>query len=121
MSCRAGEAHSDGLDDDGLRHRAPGKSGYCRRDPKEPAFSGMFIAHLLARAIRVEADLLDQLFNSSEKRLARLLLLLANFGKGRETGADPRENQPGDACGYDRYDPVPGEFFHEQISKTGPY
>jgi CRP/FNR family transcriptional regulator, cyclic AMP receptor protein len=47
----------------------------------EPAFSGMFIAHLLARAIRVEADLVDQLFNSSEKRLARMLLLLANFGK----------------------------------------
>jgi CRP/FNR family cyclic AMP-dependent transcriptional regulator len=45
------------------------------------AFSGMFIGHLLARAIRVEADLVDQLFNSSEKRLARLLLLLANFGK----------------------------------------
>jgi CRP-like cAMP-binding protein len=48
---------------------------------QEPAFAGMFIAHLLARAIRVEADLVDQLFNSSEKRLARLLLLLANFGK----------------------------------------
>jgi CRP/FNR family transcriptional regulator, cyclic AMP receptor protein len=41
----------------------------------------MFIAHLLARAIRVEADLVDQLFNSSEKRLARVLLLLTNFGK----------------------------------------
>jgi CRP/FNR family transcriptional regulator, cyclic AMP receptor protein len=48
---------------------------------KEPTFSEMFIAHLLARTIRVEADLVDQLFNSSEKRLARLLLLLANFGK----------------------------------------
>src|ERR1700724_486238 len=48
---------------------------------QEPAFFGMFIGHLLARAIRVEADLVDQLFNSSEKRLARLLLLLANFGK----------------------------------------
>jgi CRP-like cAMP-binding protein len=47
----------------------------------EPAFSEIFISHLLARAIRVEADLVDQLFNSSEKRLARLLLLLANFGK----------------------------------------
>src|SRR5207244_7513789 len=46
-----------------------------------PAFCEMFIAHLLARAIRVEADLVDQLFNSSEKRLARMLLLLANFGK----------------------------------------
>ena len=48
---------------------------------QEPAFSGMFIAHLLSRTIRVEADLVDQLFNSSEKRLARMLLLLANFGK----------------------------------------
>jgi CRP/FNR family cyclic AMP-dependent transcriptional regulator len=48
---------------------------------QEPAFSEMFIAHLLERTIRVEADLVDQLFNSSEKRLARLLLRLANFGK----------------------------------------
>ena len=48
---------------------------------REPAFSELFIAHLLGRSIRVEADLVDQLFNSSEKRLARLLLLLANFGK----------------------------------------
>jgi CRP/FNR family transcriptional regulator, cyclic AMP receptor protein len=47
----------------------------------EPAFSEMFVAHLLARTVRVEADLVDQLFNSSEKRLARALLLLANFGK----------------------------------------
>jgi len=48
---------------------------------EEPAFSEMFVAHLLARTIRVEEDLVDQLFNSSEKRLARALLLLANFGK----------------------------------------
>jgi CRP-like cAMP-binding protein len=48
---------------------------------QQPTFSEMFITHLLGRAIRVEADLVDQLFNSSEKRLARLLLLLANFGK----------------------------------------
>jgi len=48
---------------------------------QEPAFAEMFIAHLLGRTIRVEADLVDQLFNSSEKRLARLLLLLAHFGK----------------------------------------
>ena len=48
---------------------------------EEPAFSEVFVAHLLARSIRVEEDLVDQLFNSSEKRLARVLLLLANFGK----------------------------------------
>ena len=47
----------------------------------EPAFSELFVAHLLARTIRIEEDLVDQLFNSSEKRLARALLLLANFGK----------------------------------------
>jgi CRP/FNR family cyclic AMP-dependent transcriptional regulator len=47
----------------------------------EPAFAELFIAHLLNRNARVEEDLVDQLFNSSEKRLARILLLLANFGK----------------------------------------
>jgi CRP/FNR family transcriptional regulator, cyclic AMP receptor protein len=47
----------------------------------EPMFSEMFLAHLLARNSRVEEDLVDQLFNSSEKRLARILLLMANFGK----------------------------------------
>ncbi len=48
---------------------------------EQPAMSEMFIAHLLIRNNRVEEDLVDQLFNSSEKRLARVLLLLANFGK----------------------------------------
>ena len=48
---------------------------------EEPAFAELFISHLLARNSRVEEDLVDQLFNSSEKRLARALLLLANFGK----------------------------------------
>jgi CRP/FNR family cyclic AMP-dependent transcriptional regulator len=57
------------------------KAAIVRVIHQEPAFSEMFIAHLVGRAIRVEADLVDQLFNSSEKRLARLLLLLANFGK----------------------------------------
>ena len=47
----------------------------------EPEFSEKFMSHLLTRNIRVEADLVDQLFNSSERRLARMLLILANFGK----------------------------------------
>jgi CRP/FNR family transcriptional regulator, cyclic AMP receptor protein len=47
----------------------------------EPKFSDLFMSYLLTRNARVEADLVDQLFNSSEKRLARLLLLMANFGK----------------------------------------
>ena len=57
------------------------KAAMVRVLHEEPAFSEMFVSHLLARTIRVEADLVDQLFNSSEKRLARALLLLANFGK----------------------------------------
>jgi CRP/FNR family cyclic AMP-dependent transcriptional regulator len=57
------------------------KAAIVRVIHQEPAFSEMFIAYLLGRTIRVEADLVDQLFNSSEKRLARILLLLANFGK----------------------------------------
>jgi CRP-like cAMP-binding protein len=47
----------------------------------EPAFSELFMAYLLTRNSRIEEDLIDQLFNSSERRLARMLLLLANFGK----------------------------------------
>jgi CRP/FNR family cyclic AMP-dependent transcriptional regulator len=47
---------------------------------EEPLFSEMFMTHLLNRTMRVEADLIDQLFNSSERRLARLLLILANYG-----------------------------------------
>ncbi len=59
------------------------KAAMVRALHDEPKFSELFISHLLARNVRVEADLVDQLFNSSEKRLARLLLLMANFGKER--------------------------------------
>jgi CRP-like cAMP-binding protein len=47
----------------------------------EPTFAELFMSHLLTRNSRIEEDLVDQLFNSNEKRLARILLLLANFGK----------------------------------------
>ena len=57
------------------------KESIIRVIHEEPSFAELFIAHLLHRNSRVEEDLLDQLFNSSEKRLARTLLLLANFGK----------------------------------------
>ncbi len=58
-----------------------GKAEMIRVLHDEPTFGELFIAHLLTRNSRVEEDLVDQLFNSSEKRLARTLLLLANFGK----------------------------------------
>ena len=60
------------------------KSEINRVIHQEPSFAELFISHLLARNIRAEEDLVDQLFNSSEKRLARTLLLLANFGKEGE-------------------------------------
>ncbi|MHB1551326.1 MAG: Crp/Fnr family transcriptional regulator [Vulcanimicrobiaceae bacterium] len=60
----------------------------------EPEFTELFISHLLTRNIRIEEDLIDQLFNSSEKRLARILLLLANFGKdGRPEEVIPNISQ----------------------------
>ena len=61
---------------------------------EEPAFSETFVSFLLSRNIRIEEDLVDQLFNSSEKRLARVLLLLANFGKeGNPELAIPKISQ----------------------------
>ena len=60
------------------------KENIVRVIHEEPSFAEMFISHLLHRNSRVEEDLVDQLFNSSEKRLARTLLLLANFGKEGE-------------------------------------
>jgi CRP/FNR family transcriptional regulator, cyclic AMP receptor protein len=65
----------------------------------EPEFSELFMSYLLTRNSRIEEDLIDQLFNSSEKRLARLLLLLANFGK---------EGRP---------EPVIGSFSQETLAE----
>jgi CRP/FNR family transcriptional regulator, cyclic AMP receptor protein len=60
----------------------------------EPAFSELFLHYLLSRNIRIEEDLVDHLFNSSEKRLARVLLLLANFGKeGKPETVIPKISQ----------------------------
>jgi CRP-like cAMP-binding protein len=64
-----------------------GKAEMMRVLHAEPTFAELFMTHLLTRNSRVEEDLVDQLFNSSEKRLARTLLLLANFGK--EGGPQP--------------------------------
>src|SRR4029077_8716044 len=65
----------------------------------EPDFSELFMSYLLTRSSRIEEDLIDQLFNSSEKRLARLLLLLANFGK---------EGRP---------EPIVGKFSQETLAE----
>ena len=61
---------------------------------REHAFADMFVTYLLTRNIRYEEDLVDQLFNSSEKRLARVLLLLAHFGKeGKQETLIPKMSQ----------------------------
>jgi CRP-like cAMP-binding protein len=60
----------------------------------EPTFAELFLSYLLSRNIRIQEDLVDQLFNSSEKRLARLLLLLAHFGKeGKPEPVIPKISQ----------------------------
>jgi CRP/FNR family transcriptional regulator, cyclic AMP receptor protein len=70
------------------------KAGVIRLLHDQPGFSELFLRHLLSRNIRIEEDLVDQLFNSSEKRLARVLLLLANFGKeGKPEPVIPKINQ----------------------------
>ena len=69
------------------------KSTMIRVLREEPTLSQLFMSFLLTRNIQVEADLVDQLFNSSEKRLARLLLLLANFGKEGKMETIPKISQ----------------------------
>ena len=86
---------------------------------REPAFSEMFVAYLLARNIRYEEDLVDQLFNSSEKRLARVLLLLAHFGKEGipETVVPKMSQETSSRDGW--YHPFSGQLLYEQIQKVG--
>jgi CRP/FNR family transcriptional regulator, cyclic AMP receptor protein len=86
-----------------------------------PKFSEMFMAHLLTRNSRIEEDLIDQLFNSSERRLARMLLLLANFGKvGSPQPISPSISQEtlAEMIGTTR---SRVSHFHEQVSQAGPH
>jgi hypothetical protein len=94
MPRRPGAPYADGDGDDAqLDHRAA-ETGDGPRAPRGRRVSETFTTYLLSRNIRMEEDLVDQLFNSSEKRLARLLLLLANFGKeGRPEPVVPRISQ----------------------------
>ena len=86
---------------------------------REHTFSDLFVAYLLARNIRYKEDLVDQFFNSSEKRLARLLLLLAHFGnEGVPETVIPDISQETLAA-YDRHNPVAGHFFMDRFRKLG--
>src|SRR5712691_5923103 len=71
-----------------------GRTNMIRLLHREPEFAELFTAYLLSRNVRIEEDLVDQLFNSSEKRLARILLLLAHFGKeSRPESVIPKVSQ----------------------------
>jgi CRP-like cAMP-binding protein len=94
------------------------KAAIIRVLHEEPAFSEMFVSHLLARTIRVEADLVDQLFNSSET-ISAGSSFAGKFWQGRSARVNRSKDQPRDAGGNDRYDASARELFHEQVSKAG--
>ena len=85
---------------------------------EEHSFSDLFTKFLLARSMRTQADLVDQLFNSSEKRLARILLLMAEFGKPGEPRDVDSADHAGNAGGNDWDHTVPRQLLHESISHS---
>jgi CRP-like cAMP-binding protein len=87
---------------------------------EEPKFSELFTSYLLGRTLRVEEDLVDQLFNSSEKRLARAPDP-GECGEGRSAGSHCSERRPGDAGGDDRHHALARQPLHEQVPATGPH
>jgi len=88
------------------------KTAIVRALHDEPAFAEMFLEHLLLRTIRVEEDLVDQLFNSSEKRLARASHP-REFWQGGKAGTGHCQGEPGDTGRDDRNDPLARKFLHE--------
>ena len=84
----------------------------------EHQFSDLFIKFLLVRGMRTQADLVDQLFNSSEKRLARILLLMAEFGRPGETGIFNSQDLAGKSGRDDRLDAVASQLFYESLSQV---
>jgi CRP/FNR family transcriptional regulator, cyclic AMP receptor protein len=88
---------------------------------EEHSFSDLFLKFLLARSMRTQADLVDQLFNSSEKRLARILLLMAEFGKPGEPENVDYADHARNAGGNDWHHPVPRQLLHESISQARLY
>ena len=87
----------------------------------EQGLAEIFVTHLLSRIVRYEADLVDQIFNSSEKRLARILLLLSHFGKESKTETRCRRHQSGAPGADGRHHPVADQPFHEQVQEAGLY
>ena len=95
------------------------KGAMMRSLHEHSALSDRFIAHMLVRNIRIEEDLVDQLFNSSEKRLARTLLLLARYGDERHTPTRAAEDLAGHARRDGRHHAIARQRLHEQVPKAG--
>jgi CRP-like cAMP-binding protein len=85
----------------------------------EPEFAGKFITYMLERNLKTEGDLVDQLFNSSEKRLARALADTCSLRERRQTRNGGTENISGDVSRTGRNNPESSKFLHEQIQKAG--
>ena len=119
LSERPASAPGDSRGDDKCLIMRLDKAAIVRVLHDEPKFSEVFMSYLLARNARVEEDLVDQLFNSSEKRLARAASPDGKFRQGGKTRAGHSENQPRDARRDGRHHKVARERFHEQISQLG--
>ena len=85
---------------------------------EERALSDLYLKFLLARSMRSQADLIDQLFNSSEKRLARILLLMAEFGEQGEPESIHSSHHPGNTSRDGRHHPLPRQLLHESLSQA---
>ena len=93
------------------------KADMVRELHARPAFADRFLTPMLTRNIRIEEDLIDQLFNSSEKRLARTLLLLARYGEPGVSSDTPKRVS-GNACRDGGHHAFPRELLHEQVSEA---
>ncbi len=97
------------------------KNEMMRAIHSERKFPDRFMSYLLSRKLRTEEDLIDHLFNSSEKRLARALLLLTGYGKQEPPQKMLPKDVTGNAGGNGWHNALPGQLFHDQIQKKGLY
>ena len=85
---------------------------------QEPGFAKLIISYLLSRILRIEEDLVDPIFHPSEKRLARILLLLARFGRRCKSKSGVLKVEPANSCGDGR-SPLANQLLHEQLQTNG--
>ena len=97
------------------------KETMLRMLSEEPSFSKFFTTYLLSHSMRIEEDLVDQLFNSSEKTIGSCPSVTCAVWKRGRTSSLYSKHQPGNPCRDDRYDAFPSEFLYEQVPETRLY